>query len=371
MDSLSYRISSGDPHGLFSVHSSSGLISTSHPLDHESQPYALLVLQCHAGTASPVYSSTQVNVTIADINDNAPVFPKMADTVAVSQNTPPGTVLFIAHAHDADSGANGRVRYFLSRGSASGSVPFYVDADQGTVYLNQSFSRDPRPKYTFEILAKDMGEPSLTATLMLTVNVARSATEDTLAFETLVYQVEMGEGTQIDTRVIQVRAHRSRGSSSHQQGSNPNPVLSYSLEPDPDFPPPPLRVHPASGWLFLSQNLDYETEPMFRFKVLATVQDETTLAMANTTATTNVIVLVLDENDNAPVFTSLAYFFTVQEGPSPQGLVGTVQAVDRDSRKNAQLSYILLSDGKHFRINTKTGKRPFPKTCAYFLSSLH
>ncbi|XP_023854145.1 protocadherin-23 [Salvelinus sp. IW2-2015] len=356
VDSLSYRISSGDPHGLFSVHSSSGLISTSHPLDHESQPYALLVLQCHAGTASPVYSSTQVNVTIADINDNAPVFPKMADTVAVSQNTPPGTVLFIAHAHDADSGVNGRVRYFLSRGSARGSVPFYVDADQGTVYLNQSFSRDPRPKYTFEILAKDMGEPSLTASLMLTVNVARSATEDTLAFETLVYQVEMGEGTQIDTRVIQVRAHRSRGSSSHQQGSNPNPVLSYSLEPDPDFPPPPLRVHPASGWLFLSQNLDYETEPMFRFKVLATVQDETTLAMANTTATTNVIVLVLDENDNAPVFTSLAYFFTVQEGPLPQGLVGTVQAVDRDSRKNAQLSYILLSDGKHFRINTKTGE---------------
>lgn len=368
---MSYRISSGDPHGLFSVHSSSGLISTSHPLDHESQPYALLVLQCHAGTASPVYSSTQVNVTIADINDNAPVFPKMADTVAVSQNTPPGTVLFIAHAHDADSGTNGKVRYFLSRGRARGSVPFYVDADQGTVYLNQSFSRDPRPKYTFEILAKDMGEPSLTATLMLTVNVARSATEDTLAFETLVYQVEMGEGTKIDTRVIQVRAHQSRGSSSHQQGSNPNPVLSYSLEPDPDFPPPPLRVHPASGWLFLSQNLDYETEPMFRFKVLATVQDETTLGMANTTATTNVIVLVLDENDNAPVFTSLAYFFTVQEGPSPQGLVGTVQAVDRDSRKNAQLSYILLSDGKHFRINTKTGKRPFPKTCAYFLSSRH
>uniref|UniRef100_A0A8K9UL27 Protocadherin-16 n=1 Tax=Oncorhynchus mykiss TaxID=8022 RepID=A0A8K9UL27_ONCMY len=345
VDSLSYRISSGDPHGLFSVHSSSGLISTSHLLDHESQPYALLVLQCHAGTASPVYSSTQVNVTIADINDNAPVFPKMADTVAVSQNTPPGTVLFIAHAHDADSGANGKVRYFLSRGSARGSVPFYVDADQGTVYLNQSFSRDPRPKYTFEILAKDMGEPSLTATLKLTVNVARSATEDTLAFETLVYQVEMGEGTKIDTRVIQVRAHQSRGS-----------ILSYSLEPDPDFPPPPLRVHPASGWLFLSQNLDYETEPMFRFKVLATVQDETTIGMANTTATTNVIVLVLDENDNAPVFTSLAYFFTVQEGPSPQGLVGTVQAVDRDSRKNAQLSYILLSDGKHFRINTKTGE---------------
>ncbi|XP_010897511.2 protocadherin-23 [Esox lucius] len=356
VDPVSYRISSGDPQGLFSVQSSSGLISTRRSLDHESQPYVLLVLQSHSGTGLPVYSSTQVNITIADINDNPPSFPKMSDCIAVAQNTPPGTVLYISHAHDIDSGANGRVRYFTSRGSAGGSLPFYVDPDLGTVFLNRSLYRDPRPRYVFKILAKDQGEPSLTATLMLTVNVESSANVDTLAFETLVYQVEMGEGTQIDTRVIQVRAHRSWGSSSHHQGSNPNQGLFYSLEHEPGFPPTPLRINPESGWLFLSQNLDYEMEPLFRFKVQATVKDKSTLAMANNTATATVIVLVLDENDNAPVFTSQNYFFVVQEGPSPQGLVGTVHAVDMDSKKNAQLSYILLSDGKHFRINAKTGE---------------
>lgn len=73
---------------------------------------------------------------------------------------------------------------------------------------------------------------------------------------------------------------------------------------------------------------------MYRFKVLAAAREarsyqarlDNPMAMdtsgsqqarlANTTAT--VIVLVLDENDNAPVFSSQAYFFTVQEGPSPQ-----------------------------------------------------
>ncbi|XP_046901910.1 protocadherin-23 [Hypomesus transpacificus] len=353
VESLSYRISSGDPQGLFWVDPQSGLISTSQALDHESQPYALLVLQTHSGN-SPVYSSAQVNVTVADVNDNAPVFPKAADAVAVSQNTLPGTVLFIAHAHDLDSGTNGRVRYSIPPDGASRTGAFVVDADLGTVSLNRSLSREMQPTYTFEILAKDGGVPSLTSTLTLVVNIDRSATEDTVTFETLVYQVEIGEGTHKDARVIQVRAHRS-GRSMHAA----NHVLSYFLEPEAGFPPPPFRVHPDSGWLYLSQSLDYETEPMFRFRVLATAKEANRASeatLANSTATATVIVLVLDENDNAPVFSDEAYFFSVPEGPSPQGLVGTVNAVDKDSRKNGQLSYILLSDGKHFRINAKTGE---------------
>lgn len=341
-ESVSYRISSGDPQGLFTVHPKSGLISNVKPLDHESQPYALLVLQSFTDT-SPVYSTTQVNITIADVNDNSPVFPKLSDTITVSQNTLPGTVLFIAHAHDYDSGDNGRVQYYL-RSSRNGM--FVVDPNLGTVTLNQSLQVDHQQRYSLEIVAKDEGEPSLSSTLTLTVNVDRTATEDSLAFETLVYQVEIGEGYRKDSRVIQVRAHRSRGAHTSNSG------LTYSLEAEVGFPPSPFRIHPKTGWLYLSHNLDYEAESMFRFRVLATAKEA---SLANTTATALVIVLVLDINDNAPVFSSEVYYFTVSEGSSPQGLVGTVKAVDRDSGKNAQLSYILLSDGKFFRINAKTG----------------
>uniref|UniRef100_A0A667XAH2 Cadherin domain-containing protein n=1 Tax=Myripristis murdjan TaxID=586833 RepID=A0A667XAH2_9TELE len=346
VEPVSYRISSGDPHGLFSVHPESGLITSSQPLDHESQPYALLVLQSYTGT-SPVYSTTQVNITIVDINDNAPVFPKVSDTVTVSQNTLPGTVLFIAHAHDSDSGANGRVHYYLMPGESGSNGVFVVDHILGTVTLNQSLHYDAQQKYILEVEAKDEGEPSLSSSLTLTVNIDHTTTEESLAFETLVYQVEIGEGYRKDARVIQVRAHRSRGTHLSNSG------LTYSLEPEGGFPLPPFRVHPQSGWLYLSRSLDYESEPMFRFRVHATASDATP---TNTTATATVTVLVLDANDNAPVFSSQVYYFTVSEGPAPQGLVGTVKAVDKDSGKNAQLSYILLSDGKHFRINAKTGE---------------
>ncbi|XP_018558735.1 LOW QUALITY PROTEIN: protocadherin-23 [Lates calcarifer] len=342
-ESVSYRISSGDPQGLFSVHPKSGLISNVKPLDHESQPYALLVLQSYTDT-SPVYSTTQVNITIADVNDNAPVFPKLSDTLTVSQNTLPGTVLFIAHAHDYDSGANGRVQYYLK---TSRNGTFVVDPDLGTVTLNQSLQKDHQQRYSLEIVAKDEGELSLSSMLTLTVNVDRTAAEDSLAFETLVYQVEIGEGYRKDSRVIQVRAHRTWGA--HMSNSG----LTYSLEAEAGFPPAPFRVHPTTGWLYLSHNLDYETESTYRFRVLATAREA---SLANTTATATVVVLVLDINDNAPMFSSEVYYFTVSEGSAPQGLVGTVRAVDKDSGKNAQLSYLLLSDGKFFRINAKTGE---------------
>lgn len=184
---MSYRISSGDPQGLFSVHPKSGLITNVHRLDHESQPSALLVLQSYTDS-SPVHSTTQVNVTVADINDNAPVFPKPGDAITVSQNTVPGTVLFIAHAYDSDSGANGRVRYRLK---STGSGMFVVDRDRGTVTLVQSLRAGHRQRYSLDIVAEDEGELPLSAALTLTVRVDRTAAEDSLAFETLVYQVEI------------------------------------------------------------------------------------------------------------------------------------------------------------------------------------
>lgn len=346
--SVSYRISSGDPQGFFSIHPQSGIISSLQPLDHELQPSVLLLVQSSTA-ASPVSSSTQVSIAVTDVNDNAPAFLRTRDTVSVSQNVLPGTVLYVAHAHDRDSGENGRVRYSLRN---DGYGTFTIDRDLGTVTLNQSLLVSSQQSYQLEVVAEDGGEPVQSSRLSLGVDVDRSAAEDSLAFETLVYQVEMGEGYRKDSRVIQVRAHRGRGSHPSNSG------LSYALETEAGFPPAPFRIHPKSGWLYLAHQLDFETESTFRFRVLATAAES---SLANATATAAVTVSVLDVNDNAPVFSSEVYYFTVSEAPSPQGLVGTVSAVDADSGRNAQLSYILLSDGKFFRINAKTGQSPWQR----------
>ncbi|XP_072526719.1 protocadherin-23 [Salminus brasiliensis] len=342
VEALSYRISSGDPLGLFSVDSQSGVISTSLALDHESLHHALLTLQALTGTL-PIYSSTQVNITITDVNDNPPVFPKTSDFITISHNTLPGTILFLAHAHDADSGANGRIHYSLRPQSEI----FSIHPQLGMLTLNSDILRDANRRYKLSVVAEDEGSPPLSSLLSLVVELDSSAPgEETLAFETLIYQVEIGESAQRDTRVIQVRAHASKT----RRGSDLAQALKYSLEPLSR--PPPFLLHPDTGWLFVAQSLDYESEPTYRFNVRAMAQN----GAANLTATAMVLVMVQDENDNTPVFSRDRFFFNVPEGPTPHGLIGMVKATDRDSKKNGQLSYILLSDGKHFRINSKTGE---------------
>ncbi|MBN3295475.1 PCD23 protein, partial [Amia calva] len=337
LESLSYRISSGDPLGLFSIHPQSGVLSTRRPLDHEARPSLSLVLHCQSGS-SPAYSSTEVHVSVSDVNDNPPVFLPVAESISVTQGTAPGAVLYVAHAHDRDSGTNGRVRYLLRGGD---SAAFAIDPRLGTLTLVHSLPPDGPPRYGLTIVAEDEGAPPLSATVGLSVSVERAA-PDALAFETLVYQVEIGESTPPESRIIQVRAH---GRWPHSP-----PSLSYSLRPDAGAAP--FDIQAESGWLFLRRALDFEASRGVRFSVVASAREGGVALFATAT----VLVKVLDENDNAPVFPRDAYFFTVQEGPVPHGLVGTVAASDRDSGRNAQLSYILLSDGKHFRIDSKTGE---------------
>ncbi|XP_051755718.1 protocadherin-23 isoform X2 [Ctenopharyngodon idella] len=340
---VSYIISSGDLQGLFSVDAQTGIITTARPLDHESLSYVILTVQFHTGT-HPIYSSAQVNVSIIDVNDNPPVFPKTAEHITISHNTPPGTALFIAHAHDSDSGLNGRIHYMLRPESHL----FIIHPHLGTLMLNGNLSRDSSQRYELSVIAEDEGHPSLNSTLGLVIEIdSLGSVEDTLAFETLVYQVEIGEGAPKDTRMIQVRAHGTR--SQHEASPRTVPtVITYSLKPLSGVPP--FRIHPETGWMFVSHSLDYETEPMYRFCVCAKAQN------SKTEATATVVIMVQDENDNKPVFSRDMYFFSVQEGPSPRGLIGTVKATDRDSLNNGVLSYILLSDGKYFRINTRTGE---------------
>ncbi|TRY68197.1 hypothetical protein DNTS_025755 [Danionella cerebrum] len=327
IETISY-ISSGDPFGLFSVDSQTGIITTSKLLDHESLSNVIWNIQYNTGIL-PFRRSAQVNVSITDVNDNPPVFQKTSEHLTISSNTPTGTPLFLAHADDIDRGLNGKVHYRLHPESHL----FTIDSYNGTWY-------------ELSITAEDEGDPSLSSTLCLVIEVDSSA-EDTVAFENLVYNVEVKECAPKDTRMIQVRAHGIKyqhGGSSQKE----TPVIIYTLKSLTETLP--FQLQSDSGVIFVSKGLDYETEPMYRFCVFAKMENSTI------EATATIVITIQDENDNAPVFSREMYFFTVEEGPVPLGLIGTVTATDRDSKSNGNLSFILLSDVKHFSINPRSGE---------------
>nr|XP_019588825.1 PREDICTED: protocadherin-23 [Rhinolophus sinicus] len=334
-----YRISSGNLQGKFSVHPWLGTIRTQKPLDHETQPMFVLTVQAQLGS-SAACSSTEVNISIIDVNDNHPMFPKASDEIKISHITLPGTALYRARAEDKDSGWNGFIQYSIA---SQNPRSFYIDSRLGVIYLNDSLGGGAPPKHTLTVMAQDLGIPPRASLLVLTIVIEKQESSLPLIFGNLVYQVEVSEFLSLMTQILQIQAYPLGPEHKTSQ-------ILYSLEPSTDSAA--FGIHPYTGWIYLRRQLDYESTQTYNFRVFARIPED----RLSQNVSTSVIVHVLDENDNSPTFLHDVLFLKVEESPLPQGVIGKITAIDRDSGKNGQLSYFLLSDGKFFKMNPHTGE---------------
>ncbi|KAM9330444.1 protocadherin-23 [Gastrophryne carolinensis] len=336
-ESVCYRILSGDLHQLFSINPQFGIITTRKRLDHESQQLVILTVQSQLGTF-PVFSTTQVNITVIDANDNPPIFPKENERISIQQTTPPGSALYIAQAKDSDSGLNGVISYSIA---SEMQDLFVIDPNFGVLYLNTTLTMVC--EHNLLILAEDNGSPTLSSLLTLTISVIKPETSYTLTFGHLVHQVEVGEDFPINGKIFQVKAYID-GAQSQQS------KVIYTLQTDDSFR---FGIHRNTGWIFLRHSLDSERTSVYHLIVMARSVDHVD---GEQVASTSVLVKVLDVNDNSPTFNEDMYFFTVSESSSPKGVIGTIRAIDNDSGRNGQLSYFLLSQENYFQIGSQTGE---------------
>lgn len=77
----------------------------------------------------------QVNISIWDVNDNAPEFDVPSVKISVPENTALHEAIYAAHATDEDSGDNGVVTYALVQNPAN---MFTIDK-VGTFRYNVAF----------------------------------------------------------------------------------------------------------------------------------------------------------------------------------------------------------------------------------------
>lgn len=122
-------------------------------------------------------------------------------------------------------------------------------------------------------------------------------------------------------------------------------------------------IFPNSGWIYLRNNLDRETQEHYTLTVAAT--DNGTPSQ---TAISRVQVTVLDANDNDPAFTKSSYEFSVEENLEKGAYVGVVKATDIDLGANAAIKYNLIPNNATFHINPITGKSRIANLFLLFLS---
>ncbi|KAH0625313.1 hypothetical protein JD844_033822 [Phrynosoma platyrhinos] len=324
--------------------SSIGALHTSLALDYETQPALTLEVQARSGSP-PAYSSARVQVSISDVNDNAPTFPVPSDSVLLPVGAAPGTVVYTVKAEDRDSGTNGQVHFELVPSGAAGAA-FAVERSSGKVRLAGALPREAGVPYKVVILAHDGGVPRLSATFTLLVHV-RAEDEHGPVFDTLTYRVEVREGVPMGTHFLQVRAL------ARESGS----PLTYHLRADGDASS--FGIVPDTGWLHIRSALDREVQELYVLTVLAVGGE----GEGRQTGSGTVRVTVTDENDNSPRLSEERYFFTVAENRPAGSSVGRVAASDRDAGQNSRLTFRLmpLLEG-NFLIHMQTGELSIRKS---------
>uniref|UniRef100_UPI0037E8C4C0 protocadherin gamma-A11-like n=1 Tax=Semicossyphus pulcher TaxID=241346 RepID=UPI0037E8C4C0 len=123
----------------------------------------------------PLSSSKTVELSVADINDNPPVFEEQSYSAYVSENNKPGSTLCSVTARDPDWRQNGTVIYSLLAGEVNGApVSSYVsvNGDTGVIHAVRSFDYEQFRSFKVAVIARDNGSPPLSSNVSVSVFIS-------------------------------------------------------------------------------------------------------------------------------------------------------------------------------------------------------
>ncbi|XP_076148875.1 protocadherin alpha-C2-like [Alosa pseudoharengus] len=164
---------------LFSINPENGNLYALKTFDYEIEKEFLFHIEARDSGVPPLSSNVTVHIIIMDQNDNTPVIvsPWRAHGTVVEEkiprNTDKGSLVAKVIAIDTDSVHNSRITYqFLQNTDAT---LFSLDQYNGEIRTMRMFSyRDARHQ-RFVVIAKDNGEPALSATVTIKLSTIETA----------------------------------------------------------------------------------------------------------------------------------------------------------------------------------------------------
>lgn len=301
-------------------------------LDREVQASIELTIVAWDKGNPPRSGSTVVRVNIQDSNDNSPIFEDSSPTVELPEDTARGTTIFNVKATDPDQGANGEVVYSLSKHTRQEVQRlFFVDPQTGAVSPKAILDYEVQPSYEVIIQARDRGPNAIPThcklhVKLLDVNdnaprihmiwtpasstvatVLEGAKEDTFLALVMVSDADSGENGKVRAQI--------------QQGSGP-----FRLKP----------THGDNYMIVTNGSLDREKVMQYNITILAQDYGDPPLSCVK-----HLHVHVLDENDNAPVFSNSLYKASFEENNTPGYHALKVEAHDVDLELSGRVSYFI------------------------------
>ncbi|XP_071377144.1 protocadherin gamma-C3-like [Centroberyx affinis] len=147
------------------------VVTKSH-LDREQQSqYDITIIAKDAGEPA-LTSKKTLSVVVSDVNDNSPEFSLSPYTFYITENNPPGALVFSLRASDRDEGDNALISYHIVRdgGYENKVISFLnINPENGDILALKSFDFETMKAFQFHVVSSDSGTPSLSSNV--TVNV--------------------------------------------------------------------------------------------------------------------------------------------------------------------------------------------------------
>ncbi|XP_051008445.1 cadherin-23 [Acomys russatus] len=328
---LTFNITAGNRERAFFINATTGIVTVNRPLDRERIPEYRLTVSVKDNPENPRIARKDFDlllVSLADENDNHPLFTEGTYQAEVMENSPAGTPLTVLNgpilALDADEDVYAIVTYKLL---GVHSDLFDIDNSTGVVTVRSGVVIDREafspPFLELLLLAEDIGLLNSTAHLWVTI---LDDNDNWPTFSPAAYTVHLLENCPPGFSVLQVTAT--------DEDSGLNGELVYRIEAGAQDR---FLIHPVTGLIRVGNvTIDREEQDSYRLTVVAT--DRGTVPLSGTAIVT---ILIDDINDSRPEFLNPIQTVSVLESAEPGTVIANVTAIDLDL--NPKLEYHIIS----------------------------
>ena len=332
---VSYHLQSTSPPDFrFSLDITTGAISVHNELDYEQE--RLYSLSVRAQTAPNLGTPITVTINIRNVNDNSPDFIRSAYSGNIMEGVPAGRRVLIVRATDDDDGEFGEIRYFMADNDSDILGNFTLNSTTGKIFTWAVLDYETRREYSFEVLARDGGNPARYDQVAVTIQVV-DQNDEAPVFVSLAHNVTVVENSGAGVPVAYVVAE-----------DPDSPMLEYHLM-STEFRSL-FSVDLTSGLVTTREDLDRESAVSYTLEISAS--DSYHISQENA----RVYVTVSDVNDQTPLFPASGYRVEVSELEQLNSTIVVVEAIDNDEEgPNSQLVYWSNDIPPYFTLSPHSG----------------
>lgn len=331
-----------EPASTFTIDPGSGVIKTRALLDREMIPTYMLSVTATDNGVPPLSDTTDMDITVNDINDNKPEFLEQEYEGSIREDELPGTSVLRIQAEDRDQGQNKQIEYTFDGGN-NGDGDFKIDSARGIIRVEKELDRERVANYELVAYAIDKGNEPLSTSVKIKIKV-EDVNDNQPHFANRVIEAPVPENTPIGSTVCVITA------TDPDEGENALVEYSFAGGADVDsFRLSGRKGDPAEITSLI--DLDFESDKK---------EYEVTLRAASGLlfAITTVKIKVQDVNDNPPTLKDFMIIFNNYPHSFPSGSIGRVPAYDPDEIDRPRLVYRFVSgnEARLLHLNESSGE---------------